>query len=102
MPDCSRVVDGKVLQQSLSDYPELHMDVISVELTSYLGAVAIRCPVQILIATATSDRLHVGHPEMIGMSPQDVDSLFESDLNFETESIKLQDLHGFECEVGAE
>lgn len=55
---------------------------------------------KILIAVSVAQRRHVFHPEMIGESPDLVDSLFEAELDFEAQAIEANDLSGAEREIG--
>ena len=91
-----------MLKKSLSDAAKLHVKMEGVDLGFDRGSIVVGCPVQILIAMASTEGLHSGHPEVVGVCPQDVDSLTETKFDSESVCVKDQDLQGFKGEVGGQ
>src|SRR5450631_314178 len=76
------------------------MYVESGHLAADRGAVSIAGPMQILVAVAALERLHSGHPKVIRISAEDVDSLTEPKLDFESVCVEHEDLEWGKGEVG--
>ena len=57
---------------------------------------------QILIARTPLDGRHGRHPEVIGIGSHGMNGLLETDLNFETPAIELDDLKGRQEKSGSE
>ena len=70
-PNLSGVIDGQMLQQALSDTAKRHVDVVGAQLAPNRSQIGLGLLVQILIATAATQRLHILHPEMIAISTDD-------------------------------
>ena len=51
---------------------------------------------QILVASAAAHRLHVGHPEVIGVGAEDMNGLAKAELDLESIPVELEDLQGLE------
>ena len=58
--------NGEASKQSLADDAGLDEDVISVKLALDVVGVLERGMMEALIAAVAAQRLHVGHPEMVG------------------------------------
>ena len=56
---------------------------------------------EMLIATVAADRLHIGHPEMIGERTDLADRLLEGEFDLEAQAVKTNDLDRIERGVGA-
>src|SRR6516165_6978417 len=56
---------------------------------------------EMLIAAVAADRLHIGHPEMIGERADLADRLLEGELDLEAQAVETNDLDGVERGVGA-
>ena len=72
------------------------MDVVGVQLAAHGLAIGVRGSMQILVAAAAAHRLHVGHPEVIGVGAQDMNGLAKAEFDLESITVELQDLQGFE------
>ena len=56
--------------------------------------------VQVLIAGLVRAGRHAGHPEVIGIGSEGIESLFEGDFDFESESVDSKDVQGGEGQIG--
>ncbi len=68
---------GQYLKQSLRDDPQLNVAVIRRHLSPDAVTVGFRFAVEILVAAGAPQRCHGRHPEVIGISPDDAERLFE-------------------------
>src|SRR3954470_829229 len=68
-----------------------------------LDSVAVfeRFTMKMLIAIVAAQRLHVGHPEMVGERTDLAHCLFEGVLDLEAQSVQTNDVEGVEGSVGA-
>src|SRR5678815_3338961 len=57
---------------------------------------------EVLVASAAANRLHVGHPEVIGVGAQDMNGLAKAEFDLESIPVELQDLQWLERKVRAE
>ncbi len=55
--------------------------------------------VKVLITGESFDRFHVFHPEVIGINAYGSDSLFERQLNFESEPIQTDDVQARKTQI---
>ena len=68
---------ARVLKQSLTDDSRLDEDVVGVQLAPDGVAVAGRRAMEVLVAAAAAQRLHVGHPEVVAERADQPDRLLE-------------------------
>src|SRR5437016_10948754 len=68
------------------------MPLVSGELAADVGAVNLRLALHILFAAAAADGSHVLHPEVICVSANGVNGLFEADFDFEPPAVEANDL----------
>src|ERR1700730_16688335 len=83
VPDALREGDGEVLKQSLTDDRRLDEDVIGVQLAPDGVAVFGRRAMEVLVAAAAAQRLHVGHPEVVAERAEQPHRLLERVFDFE-------------------
>ena len=100
-PDQGRVGSGEALEEPLGDETDLDMAVIGVELAADGFAVGLGFAMEELIALKPAQGSHRTHPEVIGPGADRVEGLFETDLDFEAQSVESDDLSWREGEVGA-
>ena len=55
-----------------------------------------------MIATAATHGLHVHHPEVVGISTDDMNGLAKAKFDLESVAVKLQHLQWFEAKVGTQ
>src|ERR1700739_641375 len=92
---------GEVLKQSLADDAGLDEDVVSVKLALDVVAVLERGTMEMLIAVVAAQRLHVGHPEMVGERTDLAHRLLEGVLDLEAQAVETNDVDGVKGSVGA-
>src|SRR5215471_19763229 len=78
------------------------MPFVGKEFTSDVLPVNLRFTLHILLTAAAVDGDHVLHPEVIGVSPDGVNGLFEAHFNFEPPAIEGNDLQRVEGQIGAQ
>src|ERR1700732_4438768 len=93
--------NGEVLKQSLADNAGLDEDVVSVKLALDVVAVLERGAMEMLIAAVAAQRLHVGHPEMVGEGTDLADRLLDGVLDLEAPAVETNDIDGVKGSVGA-
>ena len=91
-PDELWTGDGKVLKQPLTDDTRLDEDMVGVELAFDGIAVLGRRTVEMLVAVVATQRLHVGHPEMVREGTDQPDRLLEGVLDFEAQAVEANDV----------
>ena len=74
-PDLGGEIDGQMLQQALSNATELNIDMVGAQFAAHGSTIRLCGPMQILITAATAQRLHGGHPEVVGIRTQDMNGL---------------------------
>ena len=93
--------NGEILKQSLADDAGLDEDVISVKLALDVVAVLERGMMEMLIAAVAAQRLHVGHPEMVGEGTDLAHCLLEGVLDLEAQAVETNDIDGVKGSVCA-
>ena len=93
--------NGEVVKQSLADDAGLDEDVISVKLALDVVAVLERGTMEMLIAAVAAQRLHVGHPEMVGEGTDLAHCLLEGVLDLEAQAVETNDIDGVKGSVCA-
>src|SRR5437867_7263145 len=78
------------------------MPLVSGELAADVGAVNLRLALHILFAAAAADGSHVLHPEVIRISANGVNGLFEADFDFEPPAVEANNLQWVQGQIGAE
>src|SRR5277367_483159 len=101
VPDALREGDGQVLKQSLTDDSRLDEDVVGVQLAPDGVAVFGRRAMEVLVAAAAAQRLHVGHPEMVAERADQPHRLLERMLDLEAQAVEANDLDGRQGGVSA-
>ena len=101
-PDRGMMVDCQILKQTLDDETDLNVTLIGRDFASDLGPVEFTLAMEVLVTVSSADGRHVAHPEVIGIGSDGVDSGFETDLDFEAPSIKANDRHGVQRNVGTQ
>ena len=91
--------NGEILKQSLADDAGLDEDVISVKLALDVVAVLERGTMEMLIAAVAAQRLHVGHPEMVGEGTDLAHCLLEGVLDLEAQAVETNDIDGVKGSV---
>src|SRR5271167_2903094 len=94
IPTDTTQANGQVNHHSLGDEAQLDVALISGEFASNRLAVAFGFAMHVLVAAATADRGHDLHPKVIGIGAQSMNGLLESDLDFESPTVKADDVHG--------
>ena len=99
-----RTAEGhcQILQESLRDQSELDVSFVGRELASDLSAVSFGFAMQVLVAAAPANGCHIAHPEVVGVSAHGMDGLPEACFNFESPTVKANDVQGVHSQVGAE
>src|SRR5690348_1205464 len=95
-PSHTPEIDSQVLEQSLGDEPQLNVPLVGTQLATDVRSVSLGFALQVLLAAAAMNRSHVLHPEVIGISPDGVDGLLETHLNFEAPAIQADNLQRVE------
>ena len=101
VPDELAMSNGEMLKQSLADDAGLDEDVISVKLALDVVAVLERGMMEMLIAAVAAQRLHVGHPEMVGEGTDLAHCLLEGVLDLEAQAVETNDIDGVKGSVCA-
>ena len=101
-PDQSAKAERQVLEQPLSDEPELEVALVSGQFAADVLAIEGRAVIEDLIAAAPADRLHVAHPEVVSVGSDRVNGLLEADFDFESPSVETDDVQGRQSQVGAQ
>ncbi len=91
---------GQILQQALGDQAQLDVALVSGQFAAKVLAVIVGLTVRMLRAVAAPDRVHVLHPEVVGVSADGVDGLLEADFDFEAPSVKTNNLQSFQGQIG--
>ena len=94
--------DRQILQESLRDESQLDVSFVGRELAADVLAVFFGFAVQVLVATGPTDRGHIAHPEVVGVSAQGMDGLPEARFNFESPAVEANDVQGVHSQVSAE
>ncbi|MFP5267908.1 MAG: hypothetical protein ACLGQU_11145, partial [Acidobacteriota bacterium] len=69
------VIQGQMLQQFLRDAAQLDMQMVGVQFAPDGITMGLAFAVQMLVALSAAPQFHGGHPEMIGITPDDMHSL---------------------------
>src|SRR6266571_1856374 len=93
--------EGQILEQSLGNETQLDVPLVSGELAADVGAVNLGLALHILLAAAAADGSHVLHPEVIRVSADSVNGLFEADFDFEPPAVEANDLQWVQGQIGA-
>ena len=89
------------LKDPLGDEAVLNMTVVGGEFPTDLIAVLGGLAMEVLVTGPARAWCHGGHPEVITVCADGVDSLFERHFDLESNSIELDDLDGSEAQVRA-
>jgi len=83
----------------LGDKSQLDVAMIGADLSTHGVAIRIRFPMEVLVTADASERLHGGHPEVIGIRSDDMERLLEGDFDLETQPVNSDDVHGRQIQV---
>jgi hypothetical protein len=81
-------MDRQVLEQSLADEAQLNVTFVGRQLAAEVFAVGFGLAMRVLRTIAAPDRVHVLHPEMVGVSADRVNGLLETDFDFEAPAVQ--------------
>lgn len=78
------------------------MDVIGPQLAAHASAIVVCGAMQVLIATAAPNGLHIRHPEVIGIGTHDMHGLTKAKLDLEAIAVKREYLQRLKRQVGTQ
>ena len=76
--------------------------VIGIELPHDVVAISFGLSVEILVAVSSAQRLHVLHPEMVGVGADGVHGVLKGEFDFEPQAVEPDDVERIEAEVGGQ
>ena len=91
---------GQILKQSLRDDARVNEEMVGVDLAFDGISIVVRFPMQVLVAVASTQPLHVPHPEMIREGADNANRLLEAVFDLEAQAIETNDVDATEGCVG--